>query len=153
MPDDNNAMIQAGFIQPGQQQPQSPSQFVQAPQFAQPQPQPPQQFQQPPQVQQASVAQTSATTDGSTTVAPTAVVTGNNNSIDISSIVQDNSGGLSSMRILMLLWGVGVFLMWSGAWIVGLVHGIYLAPTIPSEIVTILLGLTGVKCVQRFGEK
>jgi hypothetical protein len=63
-----------------------------------------------------------------------------NNKISLSSIVQDNSGGLSSSRILMLMWGIVTLLIWA-------------AGTIPPEVVTILLGITGAKVVQRFGEK
>ena len=81
------------------------------------------------------------------------VSTGNATSSSFSSIIQDNSGGVSSIRCLMLLWGVGVFLIWSAGAIVGLVHGIYVFPTIPAEVVTILLGVSGIKTIQRFGEK
>jgi hypothetical protein len=88
-----------------------------------------------------------------TNVSPTTVVSGNNNKIDISSIIQDNSGGLSSIRILMLLWGGGVFLIWGFASVMAILHGIYTFPTIPSEVVTTLIGVTGIKTVQRFGEK
>ncbi len=89
-----------------------------------------------------------------TNVSPTTEIVGNNDTVNnFSSMLQDNSGGISSMRCLMLLWGGGVFLMWASAWIVGMVHGIYLPPTIPTEIVTVLLGITGTKCIQRFGEK
>jgi hypothetical protein len=160
MADNNDAMIQAGFVQAGgQPQLQQAPQFVQAPQFnTSPSllPQATSVVPPTPVVQVPSITQltpTTAISGGSTAVTPTAVVTGDNNNIDISSVIQDNSGGLSSMRILMLLWGGGVFLLWSGAWIVGIVHGIYTAPTLPPEIVTILLGVTGVKCVQRYGER
>jgi predicted membrane protein len=70
-----------------------------------------------------------------------------------SSIIEDNSGGISSIRILMLLWGVGVFLIWGFGAVVAIIHGTYIFPTIPPEVVTILLGVTGIKTVQRFGEK
>jgi hypothetical protein len=153
MPDDTNAMIQAGFVQPGQPQPQQPPQFVQAPQFVQQPPQPAPQFVQAPQEPVLNTSNTTANTNGATAITPTAVISGNNNNVDISSIIQDNSGGLSSIRVLMLLWGGGVFLIWSAAWIVGLYHGIYTAPTLPPEIVTILLGVSGIKTVQRFGER
>lgn len=71
----------------------------------------------------------------------------------ISSMFEDNSGGISSIRVLMLLWGAGVFIIWAAAWAVAIYHGIYTAPNIPPEVVTILLGVTGIKTVQRFGEK
>jgi hypothetical protein len=53
----------------------------------------------------------------------------------------------------MLLWGVGVFLVWAAGAVVGLVYGVYVFPTIPAEVVTILLGVSGIKTVQRFGER
>ena len=68
-------------------------------------------------------------------------------------IMEDNSGGISSMRILMLMWGIGAFLVWAAAVITALWHGVFVMPTLPAEIVTILLGVTGIKSVQRFGEK
>ena len=84
------------------------------------------------------------TTDNTTTVKPKNT---------ISSIIEDSSGGLSSIRILMLLWGCGVFLIWGTACIIGLLHGVYTFPVIPDSILTILLGVTGIKTVQRFSEK
>jgi hypothetical protein len=75
----------------------------------------------------------------------------NNNGV--SGILQDNSGGLSSIRVLMLLWGGGVFLIWAFGCVMALIHGIYILPTLPPEIVTILLGVTGIKSCQRFAEK
>lgn len=71
----------------------------------------------------------------------------------ISSLVEDNSGGISSIRVLMLLWGVGVFLIWAFAAIMGVIHGVYVFPAIPETVLTVLLGVTGIKTVQRFGEK
>lgn len=96
---------------------------------------------------------TVTTGNQSPTNATTTIVSGNNNSIDISSIIQDNSGGLSSIRVLMLLWGAGVFLVWGFGSVMCIIHGNYTFPTIPPEVVTILLGITGVKTVQRFGER
>ena len=95
---------------------------------------------------------TSAVTTGDNS-GQTAVVTGNNDNVSISSIIQDNTGGLSSIRVLMLLWGGGVFLVWAAGACVAIYHGIYVFPSLPPEIVTILLGVTGIKTVQRFGEK
>ena len=137
-----DAMAAAGFVQPGAdgtiQTP--PSQIIQAP------------VQAAPQVAPQAVAPMTVNTG--TNVSPTTVISGNNDTVNnFSSMLQDNAGGISSMRCLMLLWGGGVFLMWAGAWIVGMVHGVYIPPTIPTEIVTILLGITGTKCIQRFGEK
>ncbi len=95
--------------------------------------------------------------DGTVQTPPTppvtpAPVTPNTNN-NFSSMLQDNSGGMSSMRVLMLLWGVGVFVVWAAGCGFSMYHGVYVFPTLPPEIVTILLGVTGVKCVQRFGEK
>jgi len=143
-----DAMAAAGFTQAPTQGGivQQSAQFVQAPQPVVVTPTPVVVAAQPQPVQ---IVQSPVTTN----VSPTAVVSGTDNTVTFSSIIQDNSGGVSSMRILMLLWGVGVLAVWSAAWIVGIFHGVYAAPTIPSEIVTILLGITGTKCVQRFGEK
>jgi len=88
-----------------------------------------------------------------TNVSATTVVTGDNNNLSFSSIIQDNTGGVSSIRVLMLLWGVGVFLVWAAGAMVAIYHGIYTFPSLPPEIVTILLGVTGIKTCQRFGEK
>ena len=138
-----DAMAAAGFSQAPQ-----PSGFVQVPQSAVP-PTP------IPAVQPVTANTTVAdnTNNSGTNVSPTAIVTGNNNKIDISSIIQDNTGGLSSIRILMLLWGAGVFLVWAAAVIVGLFHGIYAIPSIPETVVQILVGVTGIKTIQRFGER
>lgn len=79
-------------------------------------------------------------------------IQGSDNKINISSIIEDNNGGLSSMRILMLLWGGGVFLIWAFGAIMAILHDTSL-PTIQPEIVTLTLGMTGIKCVQRGFEK
>ena len=92
-------------------------------------------------------------TNSGTNVSPATVVSGNNNDISISSIIQDNSGGVSSTRVLMLAWGLIPLIIWSAGAIVALYHGIYIFPTISPEVVTIMLGITGAKVVQRFGEK
>ena len=138
-----DAMAQAGFSQapPPSGFVQAPPQFVQAPQ--------PMVLQSPTpiQVNQAPVV------NSGTNVSPTTIVSGNENTLNFSSIIQDNSGGISSIRCLMLLWGVGVFLVWAAGAVVGLVHGVYVFPTIPPEVVTILLGVSGIKTVQRFGER
>ncbi len=74
------------------------------------------------------------------------------NKTDLTSFIQDNSGGISSIRLLMLLWGVGVFLIWGFGSVMATIHGLPF-PSLPPEIVTILLGVTGIKTVQRFAEK
>jgi hypothetical protein len=63
-------------------------------------------------------------------------------------IFEDNSGGLSSTRVLLLAWGLGVLAIWIAMFIT--THA--LAP-IPDSIITILGILFGGKVVQRFGEK
>ena len=89
MADNVNEMTQAGFVQ-------SP-QFVQATSVQSP----------------TTVVQTTAATSN-TDVSPTTVVGGIDNTVNnFSSIIQDNSGGVSSIRVLMLLWGCGVFLVWA----------------------------------------
>ncbi len=73
-----------------------------------------------------------------------------------SEILEDNSGGFSSIRFICLTWTVGVFLIWASCCLFGL----YLNPNepvkmiaIPNEVITIMLSCTGFKVVQRFGEK
>lgn len=89
------------------------------------------------------------TNNSGTNVSPTVIVKGDDNKIDISSIIQDNSGGLSSTRVLMLLWGGGVFVVWGFSAVVAAVHGIYIFPPIPESVVTILGIVLGGKVVQR----
>jgi len=69
------------------------------------------------------------------------------------SMVQDNSGGISSIRVLMLIWGIGCFVVWMVACVLSLIHGIYVLPTLPPEIVSILIGITTMKAIQRGLEK
>ncbi|MBF0473203.1 MAG: hypothetical protein HQK93_05650 [Nitrospirae bacterium] len=88
-----------------------------------------------------------------TDVSPTTIVSGNDNKVNISSIIEDNSGGLSSTRVLMLAWGLGTLLVWSICSVIGAIHGIYIFPSIPDSVVTILGIVLGGKVVQRFGEK
>lgn len=77
----------------------------------------------------------------------------------MSSILEDNSGGFSSSRVMALLWSVGVFIVWAvGSFMViyttaGTATPITTLMTLPGEIVTIVLGFAGLKVVQRFGEK
>ena len=58
-----------------------------------------------------------------------ASIKGNNNKINISSIIEDNSGGLSSTRIMMIMWLTIPLLVWVAGAIVALYHGIYTYPT------------------------
>lgn len=96
---------------------------------------------------------TTESNDSQTTPSSGSIINNRENNLNFSSIIQDNSGGVSSIRCLMLLWGIGVFLIWAAGAIVGMVHGVYVFPTIPTEVLTVLLGVTGVKTIQRFGEK
>lgn len=63
-------------------------------------------------------------------------------------ILEDNSGGASSSRVLMLVWGLGVFVVWC---YISLHTGVMLA--LPETVITVLLGMSAMKVVQRFGEK
>jgi CHASE2 domain-containing sensor protein len=71
----------------------------------------------------------------------------------LSSAVEDPSGKLSSIRILSLVWGIGVFAVWTAASIISVVHGIYVFPPIPESVVTILVAAGGMNVAQRFAEK
>jgi len=82
-----------------------------------------------------------------------ASIKGNNNKINISSIIEDNSGGLSSTRIMMIMWLTIPLLVWVAGAIVALYHGIYTYPSISPEVVTCMLGITGAKVCQRPFEK
>lgn len=64
------------------------------------------------------------------------------------SILEDNSGGASSIRILMMVWGVGLFVVW--CYVSFHTGGLV---TIPESVITLFLGLVTTKVVQRFGEK
>jgi len=66
----------------------------------------------------------------------------------IKGIFEDNSGGASSARILMLVWGLGVFIVWC---YISLHSGVMLS--LPETVITVLLGMSAMKVVQRFGEK
>ena len=63
-------------------------------------------------------------------------------------MLQDNSGGASSARVLLLIWGVGVLIIWA---YICVKTGALAA--LPSEAVMVILGLSASKTVQRFGEK
>lgn len=63
-------------------------------------------------------------------------------------LVQDNSGGLSSMRLVFLTWTLGLFFIWAG---ISIRTGV-LQP-LPDSVIILALGVSGTKAVQRFGEK
>ena len=71
----------------------------------------------------------------------------------LSSVVEDPSGKVSSIRILSLVWGIGVFVVWAAAAIISVVNGVYVFPPIPESVVTILVAAGGMNVVQRFAEK
>ncbi|NJM58923.1 MAG: hypothetical protein HC857_18045 [Synechococcales cyanobacterium RU_4_20] len=61
--------------------------------------------------------------------------------------IRENTGKLSSSRLLILLWGGGVFLIWA----VSSLRAEMLQP-IPESVITVVGVLIGAKTVQRFGE-
>lgn len=63
---------------------------------------------------------------------------------NLQTFFEDNNGGFSMMRLVFLLWGAGVLLIWMYTCYMtgGLV-------SIPAEVVTVLLGLGTAKAVQR----
>lgn len=68
--------------------------------------------------------------------------------MNINEFVQDNSGGLSSMRLVFLVWTLGLFFIWAG---ISIRTGV-LQP-LPDSVIILSLGVSGTKAVQRFGEK
>lgn len=70
----------------------------------------------------------------------------------LNSMLEDNSGGLSSTRFITLLWSAGVFLIWAITSCLVVYKGGTSLMTIPPEVVTILLGVMSLKVVQRYGE-
>lgn len=66
----------------------------------------------------------------------------------LSSFLEDNSGGFSSMRLYGLLWTVFLLFVWT----FNCIKTNTIAP-IPMEIISLYLGVVGLKTVQRFGEK
>lgn len=61
--------------------------------------------------------------------------------------IREKTGKLSSSRLLILLWGGGVFLIWA----VSSLRAEMLQP-IPESVITVVGVLIGAKTVQRFGE-
>lgn len=68
--------------------------------------------------------------------------------MDLSSLFQDNSGGISSTRLVFLLWTASILFIW-----IFLSYQKQEMVKIDSSVVTIYLGIAGYKTVQRFGEK
>lgn len=65
----------------------------------------------------------------------------------IGSLVQEKQGKVSTSRVLLLLWGVGLFLVWAFVSIIN--RNI---TEIPESVVTVIGILSGSKVLQRFGE-
>lgn len=64
-------------------------------------------------------------------------------------VLEDGQGGISSSRLVMVIWGVGVFLVWAG---LSIFKGIIL--TVPESVLVVVLATMGIKVVQRiFGEQ
>lgn len=68
--------------------------------------------------------------------------------MQVNEFIQDNEGGLSSMRLAFLTWTLGLFLIWAGISIQ--THTIQ---PLPDSLIILTLGISGTKAVQRFGEK
>lgn len=69
--------------------------------------------------------------------------------MDLSEFVKEKvTNKLSASRLLLLLWGIGVLIIWA---ITSLKTGVL--ATIPDSVVTVLGIVVGGKTVQRFGEK
>jgi len=66
----------------------------------------------------------------------------------ITTFFKDNSGEFSMMRLIYFVWGIGLFTVWSYTCIN--TGGIV---TLPTEIITLFLGLSTAKVVQRGLEK
>lgn len=63
------------------------------------------------------------------------------------SLIREKKGKVSSSRVLLLVWGVGIFVVWT---LVSIINRNI--AEIPESVVTILGILSGSKVVQRFGE-
>ena len=59
-------------------------------------------------------------------------------------LLEDNEGGSSSARFIMIIWGLGGFLVWS---ILSFIKGMLL--TMPESILVIILATMGFKVAQR----
>ena len=67
---------------------------------------------------------------------------------NITTFFEDNSGGFSMMRLVFFVWGIGIFVVWAYTCIS--TGGIV---TLPTEVITLFLGLSTAKVVQRGLEK
>jgi hypothetical protein len=69
--------------------------------------------------------------------------------MDLSEFVKEKATNkFSASRLLLLLWGIGVLIIWA---ITSLKTGVL--AVIPDSVVTVLGIVVGGKTVQRFGEK
>jgi uncharacterized membrane protein len=66
----------------------------------------------------------------------------------LSGFIKEKDGKPSSSRLLILLWGGGVF----GIWAFSSIKSATLQ-AIPDSVITILAALVSAKTIQRFGEK
>ena len=65
----------------------------------------------------------------------------------VGSFIREESGKLSSSRLLLMVWGGGVFLIWA---IASLMQ--QSLQSIPESVITVIGICVGAKTVQRFGE-
>ena len=65
----------------------------------------------------------------------------------ILSLVREKEGKISTSRVLLLIWGVGLFIVWVSVSIIN--RNI---AEIPESVVTVIGILSGSKVLQRFGE-
>jgi hypothetical protein len=65
----------------------------------------------------------------------------------LQSLVSDNAGGWSTMRLAVLLWCVTLTVVWT---IVAIVHGTI--PDIPTGVLGVTATFLGAKAIQRIGE-
>lgn len=72
----------------------------------------------------------------------------NNSKKEVSSFIQEKNGKFSSSRLLLLVWGVGVLIVWGYS---TFKNGGSLQ-AIPESVVTVVGIFAGSKVIQRFGE-
>ncbi len=65
----------------------------------------------------------------------------------LGSFIREENGKLSSSRLLMMLWGGGIFVVWAIASLKG-----EALQAIPDSVLTVIGIFVGGKTVQRFGE-
>ena len=66
---------------------------------------------------------------------------------DISQLLKDDTGQLSSMRLILLVWGLGTFIVWAYLSI-----DTHTMSVIPSQVMEILGMVLGGKVFQSFSE-